>query len=80
MMWLTFPPQLVRGRVQSLSCWDQRAVLEGHSSSCHMCLCFGTAWAAGAASAVLARSRAWELEGDCKLSHPFQGEGEQVGW
>lgn len=46
------------------------------------CLCFGTAWVAGAASAVLAGSEIWELEGNGKLSlviTPFQEE-EQVGW
>lgn len=80
MTWLSFPPQLACGWVQWLSCWDQHAVLEGHSNSCHVCLCFGTAWVAGTASAVFARSKAGELEGDCKLSHSFQEDGEQVGW
>lgn len=46
------------------------------------CLCFGTAWVAGAASAVLAGSEIWESEGNGKLSlmiTPFQEE-KQVGW
>lgn len=42
------------------------------------CLCFGTAWVAGAASAVLARPRIWESEGNGKLSFvitPLSGGG-----